>query len=205
MNHSTNVILAQADSFQADIFPPAPSNEPSVSASEYFNGKNPTLKLISLENGSPAAAPPPSSSSYSAAPPTPSSAAPAPPPIQATRSYSASAPAPAAAPPPAAASFSEPIPTPTSAVPRSAAVSSPVETRTPIRSQTSDSKVCLRNESSFNVVLIFFLRFKQTELESENARLESELREAREKIRNLELQVETFRANARKAQALLSQ
>jgi len=35
--------------------------------------------------------------------------------------------------------------------------------------------------------------------------LESELREAREKIRNLELQVETFRANARKAQALLSQ
>lgn len=156
MNHFTNVILAQADSFQADIFPPAPSNEPSVSASEYFNGKNPTLKLISLENGSPAAAPPPSSSSYSAAPPTPSSAAPAPPPIQATRSYSASAPAPAAAPPPAAASFSEPIPTPTSAVPRSAAVSSPVETRTPIRSQTSDSKVCLRNESSFNIVLIFF-------------------------------------------------
>jgi len=42
-------------------------------------------------------------------------------------------------------------------------------------------------------------------LEVENARLESELREAREKIRNLELQVETIRANTRKAaQALLS-
>jgi coronin-1B/1C/6 len=36
-------------------------------------------------------------------------------------------------------------------------------------------------------------------LEAENARLESELREAREKIRNLELQVETIHANAQKA------
>jgi coronin-1B/1C/6 len=43
-------------------------------------------------------------------------------------------------------------------------------------------------------------------LEAENARLESELFEAREKIRNLELQVEAIRANARKAaQTLLNE
>jgi coronin-1B/1C/6 len=41
-------------------------------------------------------------------------------------------------------------------------------------------------------------------LREENARLTQELREAHEKIRNLELQVEGIRANARKAaQALL--
>ena len=46
----------------------------------------------------------------------------------------------------------------------------------------------------------------QPDLEAENARLESELREAREKIRNLELQVEAIRANARRAaQALLNE
>ena len=44
------------------------------------------------------------------------------------------------------------------------------------------------------------------ELKAENAELASELREAREKIRNLELQVETMRANAKKAaQALLGE
>lgn len=40
-------------------------------------------------------------------------------------------------------------------------------------------------------------------LKEENTRLTSELRDAREKIRNLELQVETYRANAAKAAALL--
>ena len=41
-------------------------------------------------------------------------------------------------------------------------------------------------------------------LKEENTRLTTELREAREKIRKLELQVESVRANARRAaQALL--
>ena len=44
-----------------------------------------------------------------------------------------------------------------------------------------------------------------SDLESENSKLTGELRDAREKIRNLELQVEGMRANARKvAQALLN-
>jgi coronin-1B/1C/6 len=36
-------------------------------------------------------------------------------------------------------------------------------------------------------------------LKNENTRLTVELREAREKIRNLEIQVESMKANARKA------
>jgi coronin-1B/1C/6 len=44
----------------------------------------------------------------------------------------------------------------------------------------------------------------QPGLKDDNVRLTTELREAREKIRNLEVQVESMRANARKvAQALL--
>lgn len=41
-------------------------------------------------------------------------------------------------------------------------------------------------------------------MRAENERLVAELRESREKIRNLELQVETVKANARKAAALLN-
>ncbi|KAJ3515716.1 hypothetical protein NLJ89_g1588 [Agrocybe chaxingu] len=172
------IVPRKADSFQSDIYPPAPSSEPSVTAAEFFNGKVPTLQRVSLADGSSVAPGPASASPFSAVPPTPSSAVPAPSPIQATRSFTASAPTPV--PPPAVATASEPLlsrksePTP-----------APVESRAPTRSHTVDSS-------------------REAELEAENARLEAELREAREKIRNLELQVETVRANARKAaQALL--
>jgi coronin-1B/1C/6 len=54
--------------------------------------------------------------------------------------------------------------------------------------------------------MLKFSSHEQPDLEAENARLESELREAREKIKNLELQVEVIRANARKAaHALLNE
>jgi hypothetical protein len=47
---------------------------------------------------------------------------------------------------------------------------------------------------------------QQADLAAENTRLQNELRDAREKIRNLELQVEALRANAREAaQALLNE
>lgn len=41
-------------------------------------------------------------------------------------------------------------------------------------------------------------------LQKQNASLQAEVRESREKIRNLELQLETLKANAQKAAALLS-
>ncbi|KAF4610783.1 hypothetical protein D9613_007252 [Agrocybe pediades] len=171
----------KADSFQSDIFPPAPSIEPSLSASEFFSGKVAPRKLVSLADGSSVTGPKPSavptavatptiSTPAAAAAPTPSVASPAPTSIQPTRTFSTSAPSPAISVPPPSATLPEPSPAPVS--------------RTPSRSQTTDTQ--------------------DDSLRAENARLESELREAREKIRNLELQVETVRANARKAaQALL--
>jgi coronin-1B/1C/6 len=41
----------QSDSFQSDIFPPAPSIEPSLTAGEFFSGKPIALKYVSLETG----------------------------------------------------------------------------------------------------------------------------------------------------------
>ncbi|KAI9139726.1 hypothetical protein BKA69DRAFT_1083913 [Paraphysoderma sedebokerense] len=41
----------KADSFQADIFPPTPGDQPSMSADEFFGGKTAPPKLISLEGG----------------------------------------------------------------------------------------------------------------------------------------------------------
>jgi coronin-1B/1C/6 len=41
----------QSDSFQSDIFPPAPSIEPSLTAGEFFTGKAVALKYVSLDTG----------------------------------------------------------------------------------------------------------------------------------------------------------
>lgn len=107
------IVPRKADSFQSDIFPPAPSREPSLSASEFFNGKIAPLNLINLGDGSmtsgaqPSPAPAPSftSSPPVSRTPTLTTAAPAPAPAQAP------APAPSQpSPPPSAA--------PLSAVPR---------------------------------------------------------------------------------------
>ncbi|THH16850.1 hypothetical protein EW146_g3851 [Bondarzewia mesenterica] len=170
-----------ADSFQSDIFPPAPSAEPSLTAGEFFSGKTAPLKLVSLENGTISSVP------ASATPVLPPPVFPAP-----TKTQSAPLPEPAPAPVPAHASSPvlkspEPTkPTPSPARDPTPIVSSPAETKLPSRSQsTNDDLSAIREE---------------------NTRLNSELRDARTQIRNLELQVESMKANARKAaEALLNQ
>ncbi|KAF4569437.1 Coronin-like protein crn1 [Pleurotus pulmonarius] len=179
----------RADSFQSDIFPPAPSYEPSLSASEFFSGKEIKRKLVSLDSGetttsSTAAAAPPSALSSpvspAAAPPAAVSAAPAPSPLS----------------PPPFTPTSAAVSTPTSANPISRSVSESVA-HAPIRSQTVPSSASGSGDETA-------LKRENDKLKSENARLTEELRDAREKMRNLELQVESVRANARKAaQALL--
>ena len=113
-----------------------PSTEPSVTASEFFNGKQPTLNLVSIADGSfvAAAAPPPSATTFTSLPASvPTVAA-----IQPTRSYSAAVPSPAAAPTPVvnpspiSYSLPETVATPTSSYP---------ERRFANRSDSSDSKV----------------------------------------------------------------
>lgn len=68
------VVPRKADSFQADIFPPAPSTEPSLTAGEYFSGREEiTRKVVDLSSGTTSAvtALPPTTVSSPNAPPQP--------------------------------------------------------------------------------------------------------------------------------------
>lgn len=166
----------QADSFQSDIFPPAPSSEPSLTAGEFFSGKTPALKLVSLDTGVVSTT---ASSAGSVPGPAP------------TKTASAPEPAPAPQPQQPVARKSEPEPTPitpSAPSPATPAVASPMEYKSaPAESSGGASTAEIKA------------------LKEENAALHNELREAREKIRNLELQVEGIRANARKAAEALLQ
>jgi coronin-1B/1C/6 len=160
----------QSDSFQSDIFPLAPSAEPSLGASEFFNGTSDIkAKMVNLENGSGTTSSKPSA-------------------YQSQPTKAASAPAPAPAP---AASIPEPEPP--KPVVRAESYSAPTPTSAvepPSAHRASPMAVDSGPDSSA--------------LQEENARLNNELREARAQIRNLELQVESMKANAqRAAKALL--
>lgn len=64
------VVPRKADSFQSDIFPPAPSLEPSLSAPEFFSSKKDIVRrVVDLDTGAtsgftPLTVVPPSTSSY---------------------------------------------------------------------------------------------------------------------------------------------
>ncbi|KAI0041826.1 microtubule binding protein [Auriscalpium vulgare] len=175
------IVPRKADSFQADIFPPAPSIEPSLTAGEFFAGKVAPPKLVSLEDGAVSSAP-----ATSVAIPTAVSA-PAP-----TRTQTAPPPQPSPVSTPVTPApqivkvASEPIPTPE---PPAVTVSPVAEFKAPSRSQSTNIAI----------------DSKADELQEENDKLAAELREARTLIRNLELQVESLKANAKKAaEALLN-
>jgi coronin-1B/1C/6 len=174
------IVPRKADSFQSDIYPAAASSEASLSASEFFAGKTATLKLVSLENGA----------VFNSAQSTFTPPAPAP------VSAPTHAPAPTAfsAPPPVAKAVTMPTPVPqTPVVLRSESAPMP-RPASPI----SESPVILTPPTQVDD------EGKTTVLEAEVDRLNGELRAAREKIRNMELQVEGLKANARKAaQALM--
>jgi hypothetical protein len=64
----TFTVPRRAEDFQADLYPPCPSDEPSLSAEEWFSGKNAEPKMIDLKDGFVAAAP---KAFTISAPPTP--------------------------------------------------------------------------------------------------------------------------------------
>jgi len=176
------IVPRKSDSFQSDIYPPAPSSEPALTAGEFFSGKKALPKLVSLENGAVSNAPP--ASSYSA----PAVAIPS----AITRS----------------SSISESTPTqttPRSAFPTPAGLATPEE----------ESESFIQSPSTAPATPVVIPPTpayssgsnsqEVSQLKDENSRLNTELREARAQIRNLELQVESIRANARKAAALLQQ
>ncbi|KAG6808491.1 hypothetical protein H0H92_003976 [Tricholoma furcatifolium] len=161
-----------ADGFQSDIFPPAPSSEPSLSASEFFAGKTAPQNLVDLSSGTSFAstAPPPSiptpTPTLSLPPPSPAAA-----PLARSNSYTTPAPSPIV-----------PKPEPTLVAQENFTPSPVVESAQPQAASVDPSVAALKEE---------------------NARLTGELRDAREKIRNLEVQVESIRANTRKAAEML--
>lgn len=170
------IVPRKSDSFQSDIFPPAPSIEPSATASEFFNSKNDIKRnIVDLEHGktttdSAKATPIPAASPAPVATPSRASTISTPEPVRETKVE--------AKPEPKPEPKVEPKPEPKIEPKVEPKVESKPE---PVKSDDSG-------------------------LKEENARLNAELREAREKIRNLELQVESQRANARRiAQSLLEQ
>lgn len=172
--------------------------EPSLTAAEFYSGKNAYRKLVNLDTGAVFQS-------------TATTTAPPPSPLPTSTAFAAS---PSSAVQPAAASLAPPqFKTPTrsqtapehgteqiqapSLATRSQSNDQPSGTRpTAEREEMEDFDAAgsLKGESSTLIV----------DLQDENAKLTGELRDAREKIRNLELQVEGMRANARKvAQTLL--
>ena len=164
---------SQADSFQSDIYPPAPSSEPSLTAAEFFAGKTAPLNLVSLENGTVFAGndapPPPAAVSL----PSPAPAVLTPAPIPET-------------------TFTPDV-TKSTAIP-SRAHSLPANTAI-VDPPGDNVRPCLKVDGRHDTHCLQ----RNAGLEEENDRLNEELREARQKIRNLELQVEGLKANARKA------
>ncbi|KAI0758540.1 microtubule binding protein [Irpex lacteus] len=196
------IVPRKSDSFQSDIYPPAPSSEPALTAGEFFSGKTAPPKLVSLEDGAissgqaPSAIPTPAPTAAVSAPVSASvstTSLPTP-----TRTSTAPVPVPAA---PVSAATPEPVaspkaPEPTSALSRSGSLAFEDTFTPPPSSPPSDlpppqPPVITASDNQLGALRV------------ENEKLSGELREAREKIRGLELAVETYKANARKAAALL--
>jgi len=171
------VVPRKSDSFQADIFPDAPSAEPALSAAEYFSGRSAAPIMINLDTGA--------LTSGSAPRPAP------------TKTYSAPAPEPSPVPTPKS-TMSAPAPTPAPAP--SPKASLPVPQREDSASLTA-SPTSLRASSVLNTPKS--TATNDLVVQEENSRLGQELRDARAQIRNLELQVEALKANAQRAKAVL--
>ena len=131
------VVPRKAETFQSDIYPPALSSEPALTAAEFFSGKNAPAKLVNLEDQSVFSSSSSSSTSTTIVSPGPTrtSSAPAPEPVKAAVAPSRKASEPVVAPAPTAAPAPSPAPT------KSASPPSPVEPKStsPVLSKTISS------------------------------------------------------------------
>ncbi|KAF8327771.1 microtubule binding protein [Cantharellus anzutake] len=174
------IVPRKSDTFQSDIFPPAASDEPALTAAQFFSGKTAQPKLVDLNSGEIT-----SSSAAVATTPSPFSAPTQGTPNPPTRTYTALAPVSVPAPEPSPLTqgrFVDAAPSPvvaTSVYPTSFSLQPPApvprDEPSPVRTSGDDTHL------------------------AENAQLRTDLREAKAQIRNLELQVETLKANAARA------
>ncbi|CBQ69234.1 probable CRN1-a coronin, that promotes actin polymerization and crosslinking to microtubules [Sporisorium reilianum SRZ2] len=178
----------KAEGFQSDIFPPAPSAQPALSAAEFFGGKRAPRNMLSLETGkgvsSSGSVP---TASAAAAAPTPASARPASP------TKTAAAPAPAAASTPArSVSPVKPSPAP-AAAPQPAVASEPKAAPAPAAVSTATPTSNGSSTPSSEVA----------DLKAAIEKLRTAVEERDTKIRHLEQENETLKANQRKAREAL--
>jgi len=178
------IVPRRADSFQGDIYPLAPSSEPSLSATEFFGGREVKPKLMSLETGAITSTTAFSTRKADLAP---------------SKMVSAPVPEPAATSTPV---FTPSLPSSASAYPEPVStISATADRQTmPVTASPTDSPMAnpetLRSDSSAPQQV--------QQLLVENEKLSDDLRDARARIRHLELQVEGMKANAqRAAKALL--
>ncbi|KIL60839.1 hypothetical protein M378DRAFT_167650 [Amanita muscaria Koide BX008] len=192
------IVPRKADSFQSDIFPPALSSEASLTAAEFFSGKPATVKLVNLESGS----------VFQATPTTPATAPP-PPALPSTPAVVTTT----------SSSLLAPVKTPTRSMTAPEQQIEQIQAHPVLARSQSSGVAATSGRAAIPPTAGEGEEIEQPddtedanignhpripELEDENTKLTGELRDAREKIRNLELQVEGLKANARKAaQALL--
>ncbi|KAG8876726.1 Coronin-like protein crn1 [Tulasnella sp. 331] len=173
------IVPRKSDSFQADIFPPAPSSEPALSASEFFSGKTAPRNLVDLDSGTASTGAAPTTLHHQ---PTP------------TKSATAPATLSAFAPEPVIIHKSPAIAEPPS---------TPAATTTTHDIQPQPQPPSPTTQHSPPIPSFSVTDSSSSDLKSENEKLAKELREANALVRNLELQVETLKANANKARQLL--
>lgn len=118
------VVPRKSDAFQSDLFPPAPSSTPALTAAQWIGGKSAAPILINLETlQQEAATALPPKTTYTPPTPkaTPTVSAPAPAPVATPTPFKVStptsAPAPTPAPAPAPVKIASPAPTPRAASP----------------------------------------------------------------------------------------
>jgi coronin-1B/1C/6 len=188
------VVPRKADTFQADIYPPAPSKEPSVDAATYFTTRKDIVRrVVDLDTGFTTQA----SSTSLQIPPTsayptsePSSAiSPISPPTNKSAPLGSST---------LSSSFAPSAQTSASGLGQT--LSSTFKAA-PAQEYNADNDVSVQVDAGHFSHLT--LKEQLAALADENARLNGELREARNQIRTLELQLEAMRANAQRAAKVL--
>ncbi|KZP01401.1 DUF1900-domain-containing protein [Calocera viscosa TUFC12733] len=197
----------KADAFQADIFPPAPSAEPSLSAGEFFTSTKPiTRKVVDLATGSVSVS---STPVKSASLPTPTTSAPAPQPARKVTEPATPAPAKIEAPTPTPAPQPAPLRSPVSPSPTRIEVSRSDSFRilTP-KPEPEEAHAARVDSPDIDVPEPATRVFPDAPaadsgLAAENERLKKELAEAQGQVRELQIQLDSIKEAQRAAKALL--